>query len=139
MEVRTGLAEASAQSGTRAASASAAPALASAGATRGRSRKRAAAVSVEIVRAPEKLSALGPAWDRLAGSSSQPMQQVAWAQACAAALIGRERALHVVVAGGPDLTAVAPLGKRAGVFDRLELLEMSALGEVTDFVYASPA
>lgn len=95
-------------------------------------------VTVDVVHSPEALKELAPSWDRLAGLAPSPMQQATWGRACAASLTGREHTLHVVVAGAGELTGIAPLVKRAGSVERLELLETRALGEIADFIYASP-
>jgi hypothetical protein len=66
------------------------------------------------------------------------MQHVAWAQAYAATSGAPERSLHVVVAGTPQPTAIAPLVKVQGWPARLELLGVGELYEPLDFVYATP-
>jgi hypothetical protein len=66
------------------------------------------------------------------------MQRAAWAQAYAATSGAPERSLHVVVAGTPQPTAIAPLVKARGWPARLELLGVRELYEPLDFVYATP-
>jgi CelD/BcsL family acetyltransferase involved in cellulose biosynthesis len=102
--------------------------------------QRAAGPAIKLLQRPEELAALAGAWDRLAAAQAGgPMQYAAWAQAYAAMSEAPERALHVVVAGGPQPTAIAPLVRRRGRRARLELLGVQELYEPLDFLYATPA
>src|SRR5262245_37080014 len=102
--------------------------------------RRAAGPTIRILQRSDDLPALADAWDRLAAAQAGgPMQYAAWAQAYAEMGAAPERALHVVVVGAPQPTAIASLVRRRGGHGRLELLGVQELYEPLDFLYATPA
>lgn len=100
----------------------------SAEATGARSRGTA-----RIVRDVASLDAMAEAWDALAAPAVAPMQQYAWARACASAFTGR-RALHVVAVKGPSGLAVAPLVRHRDIMGRVEFLGSPELDEPADIL-----
>ena len=95
--------------------------------------------AIRIIQAPEDLDELEPACDALAANSGTPMQDLAWIRSCASTFTG-EGQLHVVVLGEPpEIIAIAPLVRRQGKPDRLELLGVNELYESTDFLFVDPS
>ena len=88
---------------------------------------------IQIIQAAEGLDALEPACDVLASKSDMPMQDFAWIRSYALTFAG-EGELHFLVVGEPpNVTAIAPLVRRLGRPDRLELLGVNELYEPMDF------
>ena len=88
---------------------------------------------IQIIQAAEGLDALEPACDVLASKSGMPMQDFAWIRSYALTFAG-EGELHFLVVGEPpNVTAIAPLVRRRGRPDRLELLGVNELYEPMDF------
>jgi CelD/BcsL family acetyltransferase involved in cellulose biosynthesis len=81
------------------------------------------------------LDALAEAWDALAAPAVSPMQQYAWARACAATLTGR-RELHVVAVNETAGLAVAPLVRCRDGLGRMEFLGALELDEPADVLAA---
>src|SRR5206468_4600216 len=88
---------------------------------------------IQIIQSAEGLDALEPACDVLASKSDMPMQDFAWIRPYALTFAG-EGELHFLVVGEPpNVTAIAPLVRRRGRPDRLELLGVNELYEPMDF------
>lgn len=87
-----------------------------------------------VARTAAALQLEEPAWDMLARDTGTPMQQHAWARACAAAVNGG-RKLHVLVAGRAQPTAIAPLLRPRNVFWPFEPMG-AEFSEPLDFIYA---
>lgn len=94
--------------------------------------------SGRIIRDVAALDGLAEAWDALAAPALSPMQQYAWARACAATFTGR-RELHVVAVNESAGFAVAPLVRRRGVPGRVEFLGALELDEPADVIAADDA
>ena len=91
-----------------------------------------------IIRDVAALDGLAEAWDALAAPALSPMQQYAWARACAATFTGR-RELHVVAVDESAGFAVAPLVRRRDGLGRVEFLGALELGEPADVIAADDA
>jgi CelD/BcsL family acetyltransferase involved in cellulose biosynthesis len=85
----------------------------------------------------DSLDTLAALWDVLAAKSGNPIQQYAWARAWVETF-GADYDVQIVVAGArQEPSALAPLVRRRDDDGaRLELLGVSELHEVTDFLYA---
>jgi CelD/BcsL family acetyltransferase involved in cellulose biosynthesis len=98
--------------------------------------RRAESCEIHTIERPSDLDRLAPAWDRLASRSGSPIEQFAWARACAETMADRYR-LQILAVGPPDRPcAIAPLVRRRRLFAPLELLGVSELGEPMDLLYA---
>jgi CelD/BcsL family acetyltransferase involved in cellulose biosynthesis len=99
-------------------------------------RRRADLHEMHMIERLSDLDRLAPAWDRLARRSGSPMEQFAWARACAETMDDRYR-LRILAVGPPDEPwAIAPLVRRRRPVAPLELLGVSELGEPMDVLYA---
>ena len=86
-----------------------------------------------VIRNVADLDRLAEAWDALAAPALSPMQQYAWAHACAATFTGRLD-LHVVAVDAADGFAVAPLVRRRSGVGRVEFLGALELDEPSDVI-----
>jgi len=91
-----------------------------------------------VIRDVAALDALAEAWDALAAPAVSPMQQYAWARACAATFT-RRRDLHVVAVNESLGLAVAPLVQRRDRLARVEFLGALELDEPSDVIASDEA
>src|SRR5262245_40200622 len=91
-----------------------------------------------VIRDVSALDGLAEAWDAIAAPAVSPMQQYAWARACAATFTGR-RDLHVVAVCESVGLAVAPLIRRRDRFARVEFLGALELDEPSDVLASDEA
>jgi CelD/BcsL family acetyltransferase involved in cellulose biosynthesis len=91
-----------------------------------------------VIRDIAGLDALAEAWDAIAAPAVCPMQQYAWARACAATFT-RRRELHVVAVNESAGLAVAPLVRCPGRLGRIEFLGAFELDEPADVLAADDA
>jgi len=91
-----------------------------------------------VIRDVTALDALAEAWDALAAPAVCPMQQYAWARACAATFT-RRRELHVVAVNEAAGLAVAPLVRSRDAVGRVEFLGALELDEPADVLAADTA
>jgi CelD/BcsL family acetyltransferase involved in cellulose biosynthesis len=91
-----------------------------------------------VIRDVTALDGLAEAWDAIAAPAVSPMQQYAWARACAATFTGR-RDLHVVAVSESVGLAVAPLVQRRDRLARVEFLGALELDEPSDVLASDEA
>lgn len=91
------------------------------------------------VRIHNKLEGLTEAWDTIGATRESPMQHFIWSQACAETFRAAGQLQFFSVGSDTDLTALAPLIKRNGIFSRLEMIGVRELYEPMDFLYSDPS
>jgi CelD/BcsL family acetyltransferase involved in cellulose biosynthesis len=97
---------------------------------------RRAATPSRVVQDLADLERYAEAFERLEAQAASPMQAYAWTRACAETFC-ESTALRVVLVGDASgIAAVAPLGRRTDVLDRLELVGMHELNEPQEFLFS---
>ncbi len=92
--------------------------------------------AVRVIQSLAGLNELQPVWD-IVGSveMTSPVLHHDWVRICAE-VFGLEDAFEILVAGSPPFLAIAPLYRSKKGGQRLELIGVSELYEVSDFLYS---
>src|SRR5262245_28966273 len=91
---------------------------------------------IEIIREAQRLDAIAPAWNELAGRFETPLLRHEWFVSCARAFCPPGRLAIVAVHYGGGLAAIAPMTLlRCNGLPTLQLLGSSFLSEPGGFLY----